>query len=96
MITEKLLKTMNNLSRSEFEKFKWILQLTYFQRGDPQIQREQMKKVTSAEHLVDVMVERDGLRSLEVIEEVFRDMNRTHLVKGLTGNLKKTIVIINL
>ncbi|XP_039974219.1 uncharacterized protein LOC120784446 isoform X2 [Xiphias gladius] len=83
-VKELLLESLNNLSHSELEKFRWILQLTYFQKGYPQIERGQLLLAAKANQLLDLMEERHGPQSLKVTMEVFRDMNRTDLVQGLS------------
>ncbi|XP_071325380.1 uncharacterized protein [Trachinotus anak] len=77
-----LLETLNSLNLKEFNKFKWLLQFTYFQRGLPQLPQSQLVKADRAA-MVDLMVERFGQQSVEVIREVFTDMNRTDLVQSL-------------
>uniref|UniRef100_A0A3B4UD19 Pyrin domain-containing protein n=1 Tax=Seriola dumerili TaxID=41447 RepID=A0A3B4UD19_SERDU len=68
---------------SEFKKFKWLLQSRYFQRGLPQIPRSRLEREDRAE-MVDLMVERYGQQSVEVIREVLTDMNRTDLDQRLS------------
>ncbi|XP_018555614.1 uncharacterized protein LOC108899589 isoform X1 [Lates calcarifer] len=79
-----LLETLNNLSHNEFKKFRWFLQLTFFQKCLPQIPWRRLKRADRADLLVDVMVERCGQQSVELTMEVFMDMNRPDLVQKLS------------
>ncbi|GLD53087.1 uncharacterized protein AKAME5_000587800 [Lates japonicus] len=83
-VKELLLETLNNLSHNEFKKFRWFLQLTFFQKGLPQIPWRRLKRADRADLLVDVMVERCGQQSVELTMEVFMDMNRPDLVQKLS------------
>ncbi|XP_071325157.1 uncharacterized protein [Trachinotus anak] len=74
-----LLETLNSLNLKDFNIFKWLLQFTYFQRGLPQLPQIQLVEADRAA-MVDVVVEKFGQQSVEVIREVFTDMNRTDLV----------------
>uniref|UniRef100_A0A3Q3F0W4 Pyrin domain-containing protein n=1 Tax=Labrus bergylta TaxID=56723 RepID=A0A3Q3F0W4_9LABR len=67
----------------EFEKFKWVLQLTYFQRSFTRIQWHDMKSATTPDELVHLMVKNQ--HPVEVTKEVLLDMNRTDLVERLMG-----------
>ncbi|XP_071325385.1 uncharacterized protein [Trachinotus anak] len=99
-----LLETLNSLNLKDFNKFKWLLQFTYFQRGLPQLPQIQLVEADRAA-MVDVVVERFGQQSVEVIREVFTDMNRTDLVprfsetslrlrvKHLTSLLQKDLTV---
>ncbi|XP_071325375.1 uncharacterized protein [Trachinotus anak] len=77
-----VLETLNDLNLKEFSKFKWFLQFTYFQRGLPQIPRSQLVKADSAA-MAELIVEKFGQQSVEVIREVFTDINKTDLVQTL-------------
>ncbi|XP_035528157.1 NACHT, LRR and PYD domains-containing protein 1b allele 2-like [Morone saxatilis] len=81
-----LFETLNGLSFKELEKFKFLLQFTYFQKSLPQISERQMLFAHSAEELVDLMVENlvENQQSVEVTKEVFMDMDRTDLVQRLS------------
>ncbi|KAM4735670.1 uncharacterized protein FYW61_006100 [Anableps anableps] len=78
-----LLKKLNDLGPHDLDKFKWLLQFTYFRRSIPQIRIDQLEKADSAYRLVQLMVESLGQKSLEVAREVFIDMNRSDLLKRL-------------
>ena len=83
-IKELLLKTLTDLSYEERQNFKWFLQYTFFQRSLPQIPWSRLLEEDMTESLVDVMVEKCGQKSLEVIREVLMDMNQTDLVQRLS------------
>nr|XP_020481514.2 uncharacterized protein LOC109975466 isoform X2 [Labrus bergylta] len=78
-----LSETLSGLKLEEFEKFKWVLQLTYFQRSFTQIQWHDMKSATTPDKLVHLMVRNQ--QPVEVTKEVLLDMNRTDLVERLMG-----------
>ncbi|XP_060905995.1 uncharacterized protein LOC132983624 isoform X2 [Labrus mixtus] len=78
-----LLETLSGLKLKEFEKFKWVLQLTYFQRSFTRIQWYDMEWATTPDELVHQMVMNQ--QPLEVTKEVLLDMNRTDLVERLMG-----------
>ncbi|XP_065813826.1 uncharacterized protein [Labrus bergylta] len=78
-----LLETLSGLKFTEFEKFKWVLQLTYFQRSFTQIQWHDMEWATTPDELVYLMVMNQ--QPVEVTKEVLLDMNRTDLVERLMG-----------
>ena len=87
------------MSIEELEKFKWLLQSTYFQRSLPHISWRQLQWIDRVDILVDLMVEMCGQQSVEVTKEVFMEMNRTDLVQRLSetssghkGKRKKTTV----
>ncbi|XP_059194783.1 uncharacterized protein LOC131975958 [Centropristis striata] len=77
-----ILDTLKDLSNDELKEFKWLLQLTYFQKGLPHIQWRRLDCADSAGALVDLMVENQQL--MEVTKEVFMDMNRPDLVERLS------------
>ncbi|XP_059181749.1 uncharacterized protein LOC131960527 isoform X2 [Centropristis striata] len=77
-----ILETLKDLSNEELKKFKWLLQLTYFQKGLPHIQWRRLDWADSAGALVDLMVENQQL--VEVTKEVFTDMNRPDLLERLS------------
>jgi len=77
------MKTQNNFSQRDFEKFRWLLQFTYFQRGIQQLPKFQLEQAEAPEGLAELLVETLGPQSVEVLREVLLDMNRTDLVKLL-------------
>uniref|UniRef100_A0A4W6BWM4 Pyrin domain-containing protein n=1 Tax=Lates calcarifer TaxID=8187 RepID=A0A4W6BWM4_LATCA len=83
-----LLETLNDLSHKELEKFRRLLQFTYFQKNLPQIPWSQLNMADGGQ-IVDLMVKRCGHQSVEVTMEVFMDMNRTDLPCSLFHPLKK-------
>ena len=87
-VKELLLETLTDLSYEEQKTLKWFLQFTFFQRSLPQIHWSRLPEEDMAEDmtesLVDVMVEKCGQTSVEVISEVLMDMNRTDLVQRLS------------
>nr|XP_020482795.1 uncharacterized protein LOC109977392 [Labrus bergylta] len=78
-----LSETLSGLKLEEFEKFKWVLQLTYFQRSFTRIQWHDMEWATTPDELVYLMVRNQ--QPVEVTKEVLLDMNRTDLVERLMG-----------
>nr|XP_029138704.1 uncharacterized protein LOC110004728 [Labrus bergylta] len=78
-----LSETLSGLKLEEFEKFKWVLQLTYFQRSFARIQWHHMMSATTPDELVHLMVKNQ--HPVEVTKEVLLDMNRTDLVERLMG-----------
>nr|XP_020515038.1 uncharacterized protein LOC110003821 isoform X2 [Labrus bergylta] len=78
-----LSETLSGLKLKEFEKFKWVLQLTYFQRSFARIQWHHMMSATTPDELVHLMVKNQ--HPVEVTKEVLLDMNRTDLVEMLMG-----------
>ncbi|XP_059194301.1 uncharacterized protein LOC131975630 [Centropristis striata] len=77
-----LLKALKDFSQEEFEKFKWLLQLAYFQKGLPHISWKQLGWANCADTLVRLMVENQ--QPMEVTKEVFMDMKRPDLVERLS------------
>ena len=92
---ELLLETLNDLSDQELKTLKWLLQFTYFKKGLPCICSR--LDLADRTEVVDLMVERCGQQSVEVIREVFMEMKRTDLVQRLSetsteprGEINKT------
>ncbi|KAM4579874.1 uncharacterized protein PAE49_004973 isoform 2-T2 [Odontesthes bonariensis] len=78
-----LMKTQNDFSQKDFEKFRWLLQFTFFQRGIQQIPKYRLEQAETPEGLAELLVETLGARCVEVAREVLLDMNRADLVKLL-------------
>ena len=83
-VKELLLETLYDLSYEEQKNFKWFLQFTFFQRSLQQIYWSRLQMRNMTESLADVMVQKCGQKSVEVIREVLMDMNRTDLVQRLS------------
>ena len=81
-VKELLLETLNDLSYEEQKNFTWFLQFTFFKRSLPLILGKTIW--WGQEDWVKVMVETCGEESLEVIKQVFKDMNRIDLVQRLS------------
>ncbi|XP_062279142.1 uncharacterized protein LOC133983942 [Scomber scombrus] len=81
-VRELLLETLNYLSDQELNKFKWLLPFTHFKKGRPSIPRIELELADKTK-VVDLMMERCGQQSVEVIREVFMDIKRTDLVQSL-------------
>ncbi|XP_067456888.1 A-kinase anchor protein 9-like [Thunnus thynnus] len=79
-VRELILETLNDLSDQELKTLKWLLQFIHFKKGLPWIQLEPADRT----EVVDMMVERCGQQSVEVIREVFMEMKRTDLVQRLS------------
>ena len=79
-----LQETLCELSHNEIREFKRLLPFTYFQRSLPQISLRQLGWTSTVPQLVDVMLQTCGQQSVEVTEEVFRDMKRTDLLQRLS------------
>ncbi|XP_041648410.1 uncharacterized protein LOC121513011 isoform X2 [Cheilinus undulatus] len=82
-----LLKTLEDLSYSKLEKFKWMLQVAYFHKSLPQIPWSQMKHAKKPHVLVDLLVRKQ--QSVEVAKEVLKDIQRSDLVERLSGSSSK-------
>ncbi|KAI3361306.1 hypothetical protein L3Q82_013478 [Scortum barcoo] len=82
-VEEVLSETLNYLSYEELKKFRWMLQLTCFQKNLPQIPWTRLMWAESAELLAYMMVSSHGQQSAEVAKDVFMDMNRTDLAERL-------------
>uniref|UniRef100_G3PFE8 Pyrin domain-containing protein n=1 Tax=Gasterosteus aculeatus TaxID=69293 RepID=G3PFE8_GASAC len=67
-----LLPKVKALSIEEFEKFKWLLQFTYFRKSLPNISWSTLECTETAYQLVVLMEHKP--QSLEVTEEVLMDM----------------------
>ncbi|XP_067456885.1 golgin subfamily A member 4-like isoform X3 [Thunnus thynnus] len=89
-VRELLLETLNDLSDQELKTLKWLLQFTHFKKGLPFIPWIQLGPADRTK-VVDLMVERCGQQSVEVIREVFKEMKRTDLVQRLseTSSVRK-------
>ncbi|XP_042346596.1 uncharacterized protein LOC121946190 isoform X2 [Plectropomus leopardus] len=83
-VKELLSETLRDLSDEEFTKFKWLLQLTFFQRSLEIISWKQLQCICEADRLVDLIVKICGQQSVEVTKDVFMDMKRTDLVQRLS------------
>ncbi|XP_030250078.1 uncharacterized protein LOC115567528 isoform X3 [Sparus aurata] len=81
-VKELLLETLNDLSYEERKDFTWFLQFTFFKRSLPLILCETIW--WGQADWVKVMVETCGEKSVEVIKQVFIDMNRTDLARRLS------------
>ncbi|XP_072249490.1 uncharacterized protein [Leuresthes tenuis] len=79
-----LLETLKSLSKTDFAKFTWLLELTCFQRGIPQIPHYKLDYFHMTAEIVNLMVEELGQQCVEVTKEVFRHMNRSDLVQKLS------------
>ncbi|KAL7393373.1 hypothetical protein ABVT39_009841 [Epinephelus coioides] len=86
-IKERLLETLSDLSDRELEKFKWLLQFTFFQRSLELISWREVQWTYNVNELVDVMVEKFGQQSVEVTVEVLMDMNRSDLMQKLSETI---------
>ncbi|XP_059194909.1 uncharacterized protein LOC131976046 isoform X2 [Centropristis striata] len=82
-VKELLSETLSDLSYEELQTFKWLLQFMFFQRSLPLFSQRQMPVESEVEDLVDLMVDKCGQQSVEVVKEVFMNMNRTDLVQRL-------------
>ncbi|XP_059195847.1 uncharacterized protein LOC131976713 isoform X2 [Centropristis striata] len=82
-VKELLSETLNDLSYEELETFKWLLEFMFFQRSLPLFSQRILLCGSEVEDLVDLMVEVCGQQSVEVVKEVFMNMNRTDLVQRL-------------
>lgn len=78
-VTDLLLETLEDLSDQDLKEFKWLLQFTCFQKSLPQIDLS-----NNIRRIVNVMVNKWGQQSVEVIREVLTDMQRTDLVQRLS------------
>ncbi|KAM4581057.1 uncharacterized protein PAE49_005725 [Odontesthes bonariensis] len=93
-----LLETLKSLSKTDLLKFTWLLELTCFQRGVPQIPHYKLEYRLMTAEMLNLVVVELGQQWVEVTKEVFMDMNRTDLVqklsetssasKGPSGSLK--------
>ncbi|XP_042345902.1 uncharacterized protein LOC121945668 [Plectropomus leopardus] len=81
-VKEILLETLRGLGFKALEKFKTLLQFTYFQKGLPQISQRRLERAVSAKSIASLIVENQ--QPVEVTKEVFMDMNRTDLVTKLS------------
>ncbi|XP_034553454.1 uncharacterized protein LOC117822700 [Notolabrus celidotus] len=82
-VEQTLFHTLKGLSLKELEKFRILLQFTYFQKSLPQIQWIKTEQVDQMYVLVDLMVKNQ--QPVEVTKEVLLDMNRSDLVERLSG-----------
>ncbi|KAM3615307.1 uncharacterized protein V6R79_026399 [Siganus canaliculatus] len=82
-----LVEKLNGLSYLELEKFKWLLQFTCFRKSLPQVDRWYLNRTDRAE-LVNLMTDTWGHQSLEVVNEVLMDMNRTDLGETVSEKVK--------
>ncbi|XP_039661994.1 NACHT, LRR and PYD domains-containing protein 1 homolog isoform X2 [Perca fluviatilis] len=83
-VKELLLETLSGLSSEELEKFKWLLQFRFFQRGVLKYSSRQLQWTDGADELVDGMLENYDQQSVEVTREVLMEMKRTDLVQMLS------------
>lgn len=86
VVREQLLKTLKGVE--DDQNFIWFLKWVFFKNGIPQTALKEIYMRTflrgiSSETLVDQLMEKCGLRCLEMIKEVFVNMNRSDLVKML-------------
>ncbi|XP_063341008.1 uncharacterized protein LOC134635563 [Pelmatolapia mariae] len=78
-VTDLLLETLEDLSDQDLKLFRRLLQFTRFQKSLPQIKLSDDRR-----EIVNVMVDKCGHQSVEVIREVLTDMQRTDLVQRLS------------
>ncbi|XP_063341099.1 uncharacterized protein LOC134635626 [Pelmatolapia mariae] len=78
-VTDLLLETLEDLSDQDLKLFRRLLQFTCFQKSLPQIKLSNDRRET-----VNVMIDKCGHQSVEVIREVLTDMQRTDLVQRLS------------
>ncbi|XP_073341134.1 uncharacterized protein [Pagrus major] len=83
-VKELLSETLNDLSYEESKNFKWFVQFTLFQRSLPDIKCIQAQMADRTDLLVDFMVKKCGLKSVDITREVLMDMNRSDLVQRLS------------
>ncbi|TDH11451.1 hypothetical protein EPR50_G00060940 [Perca flavescens] len=89
-VNELLLETLKSLSSEELKTFRWLLQLTFFQRRVPNISWRQLQWTDTADRLVELMLEKYGQQSVEVTREVLMEMKRTDLVQTLSETISGT------
>ncbi|XP_035862451.1 uncharacterized protein LOC116060966 [Sander lucioperca] len=83
-VKELLLETLRGLSSEELQKFKWLLQFRFFQRGVLKYSPRQLQLTDDADELVDMMLNNYDQQSVEVTREVLMTMKRTDLVQKLS------------
>ncbi|KAL6109536.1 uncharacterized protein ACO6RY_12638 [Pungitius sinensis] len=86
-----LLPKLKALSIEEFERFKWLLQFTYFKKSLLNISWSKLEWAETAAQLVELMEEEP--QCLEVTEEVLVDMSRVvpeETLPGTSSGLKET------
>ncbi|XP_051261719.1 NACHT, LRR and PYD domains-containing protein 1 homolog [Dicentrarchus labrax] len=79
-VKQLILETLNDLSNKELETFKEFLQLIFYRKDLPRVLRDTADRA----QLVEQMVETYGQQTVELIREVFMDMNRTDLAQKLS------------
>ena len=100
-VKELLSETLSDLSSEESKNLKWFVQFTSFQRSLPDIHLGLVPMADGTDALVDMMVKKCGLKSVDIMREIFMDMNRTDLVQRLSetnstpkGKIKRTTVTL--
>lgn len=98
VVKQRLLKTLGVVTFDHI--FMWSLMSTLFQRSLPQISSKQMEIVEVTE-LLDLLVSSYGLQCMDVVRDVYIDMNKTDLLKmletstGYKGIVKSCSIMIN-
>ncbi|KAK9514205.1 hypothetical protein VZT92_027688 [Zoarces viviparus] len=82
-VQKKLLETLQDLNYEDLEKFKHVLQYTTIKKGLPRIPRQRLE-TADRDKMVKLMMETYGEQSVEVTEEVLKEMNRKDLVERLS------------
>ncbi|XP_043973296.1 uncharacterized protein LOC122831280 isoform X2 [Gambusia affinis] len=81
-VKDVLLETLDDLNEPEFNELKLLLQFTNFQRNIPLLSWNGLYSADRT-RMVDLLVDKCGKQSVEVIREVLLDLNRTDLVLRL-------------
>ncbi|KAM8734425.1 uncharacterized protein AB9X84_023226 isoform 2-T2 [Acanthopagrus schlegelii] len=94
-VKELLSETLSDLSSEESKNLKWFVQFTSFQRSLPDTHLGLVQMADGTDLLVDMMVKKCGLKSVDIMREIFMDMNRTDLVQRLSETNSTPKVVIN-
>lgn len=78
-----LLETLEDLNELEFMELKLLVQFTNFQRNIPLILWDELYYPDKT-RMVDLLVNKCGKQSVDVIREVLLDLNRTDLALRLS------------
>ncbi|XP_014880256.1 uncharacterized protein LOC106941677 isoform X3 [Poecilia latipinna] len=81
-----LLETFNRLNLNEFQQFRRFLQLTVSLEEFPHTRTWSPAEIQNRTDLVTVMVEEEGVGSVERTRSIFRVMNRADLLQMLPGS----------
>lgn len=87
-VKEFLLETLNNLTRDEFQRFKWFLHHAETFENVPRIRRAQLEDADRSD-IVELMVQTYSVNTIKVTRTVLMKIHRYDLIHNLDATSLK-------